>query len=46
MIEARSLTKTFRDKKRGEIHAAENVSFRVASLFWAWAISAPWLESQ
>jgi len=30
MIEARSLTKTFRDKKRGEIHAAENVSFRVA----------------
>ena len=30
MIEARNLTKTFRDKKRGEIHAAENVSFRVA----------------
>ena len=30
MIEARLLTKTFRDKKRGEIHAAETVSFRVA----------------
>ena|ERR1051326_1867934 len=30
MIEARALTKTFHDKKRGEIHAAENVSFRVA----------------
>ena len=30
MIEARNLTKTFRDKKRGEIHAAENVSFSVA----------------
>jgi sodium transport system ATP-binding protein len=30
MIEARNLTKTFRDKKRGEIHAAENVSFNVA----------------
>jgi sodium transport system ATP-binding protein len=30
MIEARNLTKTFKDKKRGEIHAAENVSFRVA----------------
>lgn len=30
MIEARNLTKTFRDKKRGEIHAAEDVSFRVA----------------
>src|SRR4051794_41621120 len=30
MIEARNLTKTFRDKKRGEIHAADNVSFRVA----------------
>ena len=30
MIEARQLTKTFRDKKRGEIHATENVSFRVA----------------
>ncbi len=29
MIEARQLTKTFRDKKRGEIHAADNVSFRV-----------------
>ena len=29
MIEARQLTKTFRDKKRGEIHAAEDVSFRV-----------------
>jgi sodium transport system ATP-binding protein len=30
MIEARALTKTFRDKKRGEIRAAENISFRVA----------------
>jgi len=30
MIDARALTKTFRDKKRGEIHAADNVSFRVA----------------
>src|SRR5262245_35595866 len=30
MIEARQLTKTFRDKKRGEVHAAEDVSFRVA----------------
>ena len=30
MIEARNLTKTFRDKKRGEIHAARDVSFRVA----------------
>src|SRR5687768_13346732 len=30
MIEARNLTKTFRDKKRGEIHAAEDVSFSVA----------------
>ena len=30
MIEARHLTKTFQDKKRGAIHAAENVSFRVA----------------
>jgi sodium transport system ATP-binding protein len=30
MIQARGLTKTFRDKKRGEIHAAENVSFSVA----------------
>ncbi|MEO5958904.1 MAG: ATP-binding cassette domain-containing protein [Opitutaceae bacterium] len=29
MIEARNLTKTFRDKKRGEIHAAADVSFRV-----------------
>lgn len=29
MIEARNLTKTFRDRKRGEIHAVENVSFRV-----------------
>jgi sodium transport system ATP-binding protein len=29
MIEARGLTKTFHDKKRGEIHAAENISFRV-----------------
>ncbi len=30
MIEARQLTKTFRDKKRGEIHAAEDISFRVS----------------
>ena len=30
MIEARHLTKTFRDKKRGEIHATEDVSFQVA----------------
>ena len=30
MIEARSLTKTFRDKKRGEIRAADNISFRVS----------------
>ena len=30
MIEARNLTKTFHDKKRGAIRAAENVSFRVA----------------
>ncbi|MDO8543663.1 MAG: ATP-binding cassette domain-containing protein [Opitutaceae bacterium] len=30
MIEAHQLTKTFRDKKRGEIHAVQNVSFRVA----------------
>ncbi len=30
MIEAHNLSKTFRDKKRGEIHAAENISFRVA----------------
>ncbi len=29
MIEARSLTKTFRDKKRGEIRAVDGVSFRV-----------------
>jgi sodium transport system ATP-binding protein len=29
MIEARSLTKTFRDKKRGEIQAVEDLSFRV-----------------
>lgn len=29
MIEARQLTKTFRDKKRGEIHAAEDVTFTV-----------------
>lgn len=29
MIEAKALTKTFRDKKRGEIHAADCVSFRV-----------------
>lgn len=29
MIEARNLTKTFRDKKRGEIHAVSNLSFRV-----------------
>ena len=29
MIEARELTKTFRDRKRGEIHGAWNVSFRV-----------------
>jgi sodium transport system ATP-binding protein len=29
MIEARALTKTFRDKKRGEIFAARDVSFRV-----------------
>lgn len=30
MIEALNLTKTFHDKKRGRVHAAENVSFRVA----------------
>ena len=30
MIEARHLTKTFRDRKRGEIRAADDVSFRVA----------------
>lgn len=29
MIDAQSLTKTFRDAKRGEIHAAEDVSFHV-----------------
>ena len=29
MIEARHLTKTFRDRKRGEIHAAADISFRV-----------------
>ncbi len=29
MIEARNLTKTFRDKKRGEVHAAAGISFRV-----------------
>ena len=29
MIEAHHLTTTFRDKKRGEIHAADHVSFRV-----------------
>jgi sodium transport system ATP-binding protein len=29
MIEARSLTKTFRDKKRGEIRAVEDLSLRV-----------------
>lgn len=28
MIEAQALTKTFRDKKRGEIHAVQSVSFR------------------
>jgi sodium transport system ATP-binding protein len=30
MIEALNLTKTFRDKKRGEIHAVDHVSFRVS----------------
>jgi sodium transport system ATP-binding protein len=30
MIEARHLTKTFRDKKRGDIKAADEVSFRAA----------------
>ena len=30
MIEARNLTKTFRDKKRGEIRATDDVSFRVS----------------
>lgn len=29
MIEARNLTKIFRDKKRGEVRAADDVSFRV-----------------
>ncbi len=29
MIEAHDLTKTFRDKKRGQIHAVDHVSFRV-----------------
>lgn len=29
MIEARQLTKTFHDKKRGEIHAADAITFRV-----------------
>src|SRR5688500_4952582 len=29
MIEARHLTKTFRDKKRGEVHAASDISFTV-----------------
>ena len=30
MIEAHNLTKIFRDKKRGEIHATDHVTFRVA----------------
>ena len=30
MIEALHLTKTFRDKKRGEIRAADDISFRVS----------------
>jgi sodium transport system ATP-binding protein len=30
MIVARHLTKTFRDKKRGEVRAADNISFEVA----------------
>jgi sodium transport system ATP-binding protein len=30
MIEAHHLTKTFRDKKRGIVHAADDVSFRVS----------------
>lgn len=30
MIVARNLTKTFHDRKRGDIHAAENISFSVA----------------
>ena len=29
MIDARNLTKTFRDRKRGEIHAVHDVSFTV-----------------
>jgi sodium transport system ATP-binding protein len=29
MIEARHLTKTFRDKKRGELRAADDITFRV-----------------
>ena len=29
MIEARNLTKTFRDKKRGQIRAVDDISFRV-----------------
>lgn len=29
MIDARNLTKTFRDRKRGEARAADNISFRV-----------------
>jgi sodium transport system ATP-binding protein len=29
MIEAHHLTKTFRDRKRGDVHAVDNVSFRV-----------------
>src|SRR5882724_1706208 len=30
MIEARHLTKTFHEKKRGEVHAVDDVSFSVA----------------
>ena len=30
MIEARHLTKTFRDKRRGEIRAADDISFHVS----------------
>lgn len=30
MIEALELTKTFRDKKRGDVHAADHITFRVA----------------
>jgi sodium transport system ATP-binding protein len=30
MIDAHNLTKTFRDKKRGEIRAADDITFRVA----------------